>query len=165
MKKVSLFILLALLINSCSSNDEENFQSLEGLSELLTRNAWIFDREEIIEVTSHGNLTYQEAEQVILNNLNGNPSNVTTIYSFETNNEITVRFINENGSTIGTQNFNWIILPDGKLRFFNMGTLNNMSEVYSITVNNELLTLSNDREILHQGTLIKYIAKSFFNKQ
>lgn len=154
-----LFLLLAtfLLFSCSSSNDGLNPLTI---SELLTRNTWVYDRTEIIDITSHGSLTYQEAEQVTPTQLHTNQDT----YSFDNDGTGTLMIYSSNGSS-GTQTFSWVILPDGNLRLFNMGTSNDETTVFELTVNDELLTLTDDLEFLYQGTLIKYIAKSFFNKQ
>lgn len=154
-----LFLLLTIyLFFSCSSSEDE--LSPLTISELLTQNAWVYDRTEIIDITSHGNLTYQEAEQVVPIQIHTNQDT----YSFDNDGTGTLVIYSSNGGS-GSQTFSWVILPDGNLRLFNMGTFNDEATVFELTVNNELLTLTDDQEFLYQGTLIKYIAKSFFSKK
>jgi len=156
--KQSFLLFATLLFLSCSSSNNE--PDLLTISELLTQNAWVYDRTEIVDITSHGSLTYQEAEQVVPTQLYTNQDT----YSFDSDGTGTLVIYSSNGSS-GTQTFSWVILPDGNLRLFDMGTFNDETTVFELTVNNELLTLTDDQEFLYQGTLIKYVAKSFFNKQ
>jgi len=160
MKNIFLFTCLTILLSSCSSSDESTEQNQESLSNLLTQNAWVFDRTEVVEITSHGSLSYAEAEE-ILSNITGSSTN-TVIYSFDSNGTGTIRY--PDNSNISTTNFGWIILPDNTLRMFLSSTLDDLG-VYEFTVNNVLLTLIDDQEYLYNGTLIKYSFKGYFNKQ
>lgn len=163
MKNIFLFSCLILLLNSCSSSDDSNeTQTTESLSNLLTQNAWVFDRTEIIEITSHGSLSYAEAEQILFDFPLNSSNNNTSITSFDSDGTGTI--ITPNNSNVGTLNFGWIILPDNTLRIFLSSNLENLG-VYEFTVTNNLLTLTDDQEYLYQGTLIKYRAKGFYNKQ
>lgn len=161
MKNIFLFIGL-IFLGSCSSSDDGNGQTNENLADLLTQNAWVDDRTEILDITSHGSLTYAEAEQILLEfPLKPSESGNSAIYSFDTDGTGTIRVPNTNINTI---NFGWIILPDNTLRIFLSSNLENLG-VYEFTVTNDVLTLTDDREYLYNGTLIKYRAKFYLNKQ
>ncbi len=161
MRNIFLFTCLTIiLLSSCSSSDENTGQTQESLSNLLTQNAWVLDRTEVVEITNHGSLSYTEAEE-ILSNITGSSTN-TVIYSFDSDGTGTIRYPDNNN--ISTTNFGWIILPDNTLRIFLSSTLNDLG-VYEFTVNDVLLTLTDDREYLYNGTLIKYNVKGYFNKQ
>jgi hypothetical protein len=161
MKKAAITLCFFVLFFGCSpSGDDQTPQS--SSSDFLIRNAWVYDRAEIVEITSHGSLSYVEAEQILLD-FPLNPSNNTAaIHSFDSDG--TGIITTPNNSNIGTINFGWIILPDNTLRIFLSSSLENLG-VYEFTVNNELLTLTDDQEYLYNGTLIKYRARAFFNKQ
>jgi len=162
MKKILLLCSVLLLLGSCSSSDDSGGQTTEDLSNLLTQNAWIYSHTEIVEITSHGSLSYSEAEQILLD-FPLNTSNTTTaIYSFDSDGTGTIT--TPDNSNVGTITFGWIILPDNTLRIFLSSNLENLG-VYEFTVNSTLLTLTDDQEYLYNGTLIKYRAKAFLNKQ
>ena len=139
-----------------------NEYTTEDLSNLLTQNAWIFSHREIVDITSHGSLSYGEAEQILLDFVVNTSSGAVSITSFDSDGTGTT--IYPNNSNVGTTNFGWIILPDNTLRIFLSSNLENLG-VYEFTVNSTLLTLTDDQEYLYNGTLIKYRAKAFLNKQ
>ena len=149
-----------LFISSCSSSDDE--QASENLSDLLTQYAWVYDKAEIVEITSHGSLSYDEAEQILLDFPINSSNSTNAIHSFDSDGTGTIRTPDNNN--IGAISFGWIILPDDILRIFLSSNLENLG-VYEFTVNNELLTLTDDQEYLYNGTLIKYRTIAFFNKQ
>lgn len=162
MKNTLLWFCLILFFSSCSSSDDSTEQTNEDLSNLLTQNAWVFDRTEIVDITSHGSLSYAEAEQILLNFPLNSSNSTVSITSFDSDGTGTI--ITPNNSNVGTINFGWIILPDNTLRLFLSSTLNDLG-VFEFTVNSTLLTLTDDQEYLYNGTLIKYRAKGFYNKQ
>mgnify|MGYP000026456410 CR=1 FL=1 len=161
MKNILLFSYLVLLLSSCSSTDSNDGQTSEDLSNLLTQNAWVYDNAEIIDITSHGSLSYAEAEQILLDNPLNSSNSTLSITSFDSDG--TGSIITPN-SSVETINFGWIILPNNTLRLFLSSTLNDLG-VFEFTVNEVLLTLTNDQEYLYQGTLIKYKVKGNYNKQ
>ena len=161
MKNIFLFSYLVLLLNSCSSSDSNDEQTSIDLSNLLIQNAWVYDNAEIIDITSHGNLSYAEAEQILLDNPLNSSNNTFSITSFDSDGTGSIITPNSNVETI---NFGWIILPNNTLRLFLSSNLNDLG-VFEFTVNEVLLTLTNDQEYLYQGTLIKYKVKGNYNKQ
>lgn len=161
-KNIFLFIGLTLLLISCSSSDDNNEQTTEDLSNLLIQNAWVFSHREIVDITSHGSLSYAEAEQILLDFAVNTSSDTDSVTSFDSDGTGTVLY--PNNTNIGTTHFGWIILPDNTLRIFLSSTLEDLG-VFEFTVNSTILTLTDDQEYLYNGTLIKYRVKSYFNKQ
>ena len=162
MKNLFLSLSILLFVSCSSSDDETGTQNSETLSTLLTQNAWVFDRTEIVEITNYGSLNYAEAEEILLNYPLNSSNSTLSITSFDSDGTGTTIYPNNNN--VGTTNFGWIILPDNTLRIFLSSNLQNLG-VYEFTVNNVLLIITDDREYLYQGTLIKYRAKGNYNKQ
>lgn len=157
MKKILILFCSILLFTNCSSSEELSSSSSD---DLLTRHPWVNSNSEIVEITNHGSLSYNESKSKIENRLK-NRDELKTVLSFKRDGSGKILYPESN--TLDDSKFGWLTVPPNKLRLIMSTSAQTL--LFEYTVDNSRLSLTFDEEYQYNGTLIKYIVKWNFNKQ